>query len=221
MTDTKDYLIEIKVKNNYLLKKIKEQGYKSVAEFARAVGLHQTVLAKYVMLKQPAFDRNGRWRKSVEKMAEMLKCPPADLFPAQHLEKALKRSNASFEASIEEVAIFLTGGEDTARTALEHVTREESIREIMDSLETLTPREQQVLRLRFGMDHAEELSLQEVGNIYKLSGGRIRQIEAKALRKLMHPKTSKNLREAASSLGIVPRYSNDPVARHYVPEWKR
>jgi len=221
MTETKDYLIEIRVKNNHLLKKIKECGYKSVSEFSRAVGIHQTVLAKYVTLKQPAIDRNGRWRKSVEQMAEALKCLPADLFPPQHIEKALKRSSASFEADFEEVAIFLTGGEDTARTALEHVTQEESMREVLESFEFLTPKEQNILRLRFGMDSPEESTLQEVANIYGVNRERIRQIEARALRKLMHPKTSRNLREAAAGLGIVPRYSNEPVARHYVPEWKR
>ena len=221
MTETKDYLIEIRVKNNHLLKKIKEHGYKSVAEFARAVGVHQTALAKYVTLKQPAIDRNGRWRKSVEKMAEALNCAPADLFPLQHIEKALKRSSTSFEAGIEEVAVFLTGGEDTARTALEHVTREESMREVLESFEFLTPKEQHILRMRFGIDNPEESTLQEVADIYGVNRERIRQIEAVALRKLKHPKASRNLREAAAGLGIVPRYSNEPVARHYVPEWKR
>jgi len=221
MSETKDYLIEIKVKNNHLLKKIKEQGYKSVAEFARAIGIQQPVIARFVTLKQPAIDRNGRWRKSVELMAEALKCEPADLFPLQHIEKALKRSSASFEADINDVAAFLTGGEDTARTALEHVTQEESMREVSESFEFLTPKEQHVLRLRFGMDNPEESTLQEIANMYGLTRERIRCIEARALRKLKHPQISRNLREAAAGLGIVPRYSNEPVARHYVPEWKR
>jgi RNA polymerase sigma factor (sigma-70 family) len=220
-SDPKDYLIEIKIKNNHLLKKIMECGYKNVSEFARTADINQTVVAKYVTLKQPAIDRNGRWRKSVEKMAEALNCAPADLFPPQHIEKALKRNSASFEAGIEEVAVFLTGGEDTARTALEHVTQEESMREVAESFEFLTPKEQHVLRLRFGMDNPEESTLQEVAEIYGVTRESIRHIEARALRKLKHPKASRNLREAAAGLGIVPRYSNEPVARHYVPEWKR
>jgi RNA polymerase sigma factor (sigma-70 family) len=220
MTETKDYLIEIRVKNNHLLKKIKEHGYKSVAEFARAAGIHQTDMSKYVTLKSPAIDRWGKWRKSVEKMAEVLKCLPADLFPAQHIDKALKRSSASFEAGIEEVAVFLTGGEDTARTALEHITREEALNCVSKSLTELEPREERVLRLRFGID-CHERTLDEAGRMLGMTGSRVRQIEAKALRKLKHPKISKDVREAAAGLGVVPRYSNEPVARHYVPEWKK
>jgi RNA polymerase sigma factor (sigma-70 family) len=221
MTETKDYLIEIRVKNNHLLKKIKACGYKSVVEFSRAAGIHYTILGRYVRLEEPAINRWGKWRKSVEKMAEALRCFPEDLFPPQHVAKALAKSKATFEASVDEVAVFLTGGEDTARTALEHVTQEESLREVADAFDVLTPREKHILRLRFGMDNPEEATFQEIANVYGVNKERIRQIEAKAFRKLKHPKISKDLREAASGLGVVPRYSNKPVPRHYVPEWKR
>jgi RNA polymerase sigma factor (sigma-70 family) len=220
MTETKDYLIEIRVKNNHLLKKIKACGYDSVAEFARAVGVTPGAVGKYVLLKEPAVDRWGKWRASVEKMAEALKCLPEDLFPPQHIDKALKTSKATVEAGIEEVAVFLTGGEDTARTALEHITREEALDCISESLTNLTPREERVLRLRFGIGYPER-TLNEAGEMLNMTGSRVRQIEAKALRKLRHPKHSNDLREAASSLGIVKRYSNYPIPRRYVPEWKR
>ena len=220
MTDTKDYLIEIRVKNNHLLKKISAAGYESVAEFARAVNITPGIVGKYVKLKSPAIDRWGKWHKSVEKMAELLKCLPEDLFPPQHIDKALKTSKATIEAGIEEVAVFLTGGEDTARTALEHITREEALNCVSKSLTELEPREERVLRLRFGID-CHERTLDEAGRMLGMTGSRVRQIEAKALRKLKHPKISKDVREAAAGLGIVPRYSNEPVARHYVPEWKR
>jgi RNA polymerase sigma factor (sigma-70 family) len=220
MTDTKDYLIEIRVKNNHLLKKISAAGYGSVAEFARAVNLTPGIVGNYVTLKSPAVDRWGKWRKSVERMAELLKCLPEDLFPPQHIDKALKTSKATIEAGIEEVAVFLTGGEDTARTALEHITREEALNCVSKSLTELEPREERVLRLRFGID-CHERTLDEAGRMLGMTGSRVRQIEARALRKLKHPQISKDVREAAAGLGIVPRYSNEPVARHYVPEWKK
>ena len=59
-------------------------------------------------------------------------------------------------------------------------------------LESLTPREQQVLRLRFGLDDGRTRTLEEVGQVFGVTRERIRQIEAKALRKLRHPSRSKS-----------------------------
>lgn len=62
-------------------------------------------------------------------------------------------------------------------------------------LDTLTDREQKVLRLRFGMDDGRGRTLEEVGREFEVTRERIRQIEAKALRKLRHPSRSKKLRD--------------------------
>ena len=62
-------------------------------------------------------------------------------------------------------------------------------------LDTLTERERQVLRLRFGLDDGRQRTLEEVGQQFKVTRERIRQIEAKALRKLRYPNRSKRLRD--------------------------
>lgn len=67
----------------------------------------------------------------------------------------------------------------------------EKVREI---LKTLTPREEKVLKMRFGIDVASEHTLEEVGKDFSVTRERIRQIEVKALRKLRHPSRSKKLR---------------------------
>ena len=67
--------------------------------------------------------------------------------------------------------------------------------EISDVLLTLTEREEQVLRLRFGLEDGTPRTLEEVGNIFGVTRERIRQIEAKALRKLRHPSRSKKLKD--------------------------
>ena len=70
------------------------------------------------------------------------------------------------------------------------------LREQLSSvLESLTPREQQVLRLRFGLDDGRTRTLEEVGQVFGVTRERIRQIEAKALRKLRHPSRSKKLKD--------------------------
>ena len=66
--------------------------------------------------------------------------------------------------------------------------------QINEVLKTLTPREEEVLRLRFGLDDGRARTLEEVGEKFDITRERIRQIEAKALRKLRHPSRSKKLR---------------------------
>ncbi|MBE5795036.1 MAG: RNA polymerase sigma factor RpoD [Clostridiales bacterium] len=67
--------------------------------------------------------------------------------------------------------------------------------QLLDVLDTLTPREEKVLRLRFGLDDGHQRTLEEVGRVFKVTRERIRQIEAKALRKLRHPSRSKKLKD--------------------------
>jgi RNA polymerase primary sigma factor len=67
--------------------------------------------------------------------------------------------------------------------------------EISTVLSTLTPREQRVLQLRFGLEDGRSRTLEEVGLEFSVTRERIRQIEAKALRKLRHPSRSRKLRD--------------------------
>ena len=66
-------------------------------------------------------------------------------------------------------------------------------KKINEVLETLTPREAEVLRLRFGMRDGSPKTLEEVGKEFNVTRERLRQIEAKALRKLRHPSRSKQI----------------------------
>ncbi len=67
--------------------------------------------------------------------------------------------------------------------------------QLIEVLETLTPREQKVLKLRFGLEDGRARTLEEVGKKFEVTRERIRQIEAKALRKLKHPSRSKKLKD--------------------------
>ncbi len=67
--------------------------------------------------------------------------------------------------------------------------------QLSDVLDTLTPREEKVLRLRFGLEDGRSRTLEEVGQVFSVTRERIRQIEAKALRKLRHPSRSKKLKD--------------------------
>jgi len=81
---------------------------------------------------------------------------------------------------------------------LEEVKRQE-LKEVMSTvLSSLTPREERVLRLRFGLNLNKDYTLEEVGKIINVNRERVRQIEAKALRKLKHPSRSNILKDFLS-----------------------
>jgi RNA polymerase primary sigma factor len=67
--------------------------------------------------------------------------------------------------------------------------------QLMEVLDTLTEREQKVLKLRFGLEDGRTRTLEEVGKQFDVTRERIRQIEAKALRKLRHPSRSRKLKD--------------------------
>ena len=77
----------------------------------------------------------------------------------------------------------------------EYATNEMLKDEISDVLLTLTEREEKVIRLRFGLEDGKSRTLEEVGQLFGVTRERIRQIEAKALRKLRHPSRSRKLRD--------------------------
>lgn len=76
--------------------------------------------------------------------------------------------------------------------AASHTLLKETLGDVLD---TLTPREEKVLRLRFGLEDGRSRTLEEVGKEFNVTRERIRQIEAKALRKLRHPSRSKKLKD--------------------------
>ncbi len=78
---------------------------------------------------------------------------------------------------------------------VEEATHNVLCRQIEEALRTLSEREEKVLRLRFGLDDGQARTLEEVGRQFHVTRERIRQIEAKALRKLKHPNRSRKLRD--------------------------
>ena len=85
--------------------------------------------------------------------------------------------------------------DDQTPSPTDAVTGSQLKEEINAVLNTLTPRERNVLELRYGLLDGEERTLEEVGKIFQVTRERVRQIEAKALRKLKHPSRSKQLKD--------------------------
>ncbi|MDT3843735.1 MAG: RNA polymerase sigma factor RpoD [Bacillota bacterium] len=85
--------------------------------------------------------------------------------------------------------------DDNVRVPQDEAEKQSLHEEIMEALDTLTDREQRVLRMRFGLDDGKQRTLEEVGQTFDVTRERIRQIEAKALRKLRHPSRSRKLKD--------------------------
>ncbi|HEY0825427.1 MAG TPA: RNA polymerase sigma factor RpoD [Ramlibacter sp.] len=91
--------------------------------------------------------------------------------------------------------------EDTGNTAPIEAAMQAGLRDVVkDILDSLTPREAKVLRMRFGLEMSTDHTLEEVGKQFDVTRERIRQIEAKALRKLKHPSRSDKLRSFIDTL---------------------
>lgn len=190
---TEEYRVEIKVKNNNILKRIEDAGYKTVKEFCDLndeLNGKQTSIYMVVNMKEsPLIASTGRFKEWVYFAAEILNCLPEDFFTDAQLHAVLESNKRTFQVDEYEMRAMLSNHPD--HMLLEDiVAREEKKKLTLDMLETLTPREAKVLKLRFGLDGNEPLTLRETGDVIDVSPQRLRQIEAKALRKLRHPSIS-------------------------------
>ena len=118
-----------------------------------------------------------------EKVREILKIAQEPV----SLETPIGEEDDSHLGDFIEDQEVLSPAEHTAQTLLK-----EQLEEVLD---TLTDREENVLRLRFGLDDGKVRTLEQVGKVFGVTRERIRQIEAKALRKLRHPSRSKQLKD--------------------------
>jgi len=125
-------------------------------------------------------------------------------FPVEKVRKVMRitREPISLETPIndEEDAYLLDLIEDkNAVTPHESALFDDLIEQVNRTLATLTPREEKVLRMRFGIGEKYDHTLEEVGQVFEVTRERVRQIEARALRKLKHHSRTKRLRPFADS----------------------
>jgi RNA polymerase primary sigma factor len=119
--------------------------------------------------------------------------------PILQVQKALSlvQDPISLDLPIGEEGDATLGDLVEARDAIDPLEASETAalkRAVAKALNELTPREQQILRMRFGIDESNAHTLEEVGKVFGVTRERIRQIEAKALDKLRHPQQSRKLR---------------------------
>ncbi|RLD70198.1 MAG: hypothetical protein DRI98_08595, partial [Bacteroidetes bacterium] len=175
-----DYRVNIKVKNNRILEAIEAAGYKTVGAFCSATGLHQTLVGCYVNFKKAPILQDGSWSSMALRLSDALLTTPDDLFSEAQKTLRLKTNQAEKEYSDVQMLDMIN---DTPEMLM---IKHDATEAVHDLLDCLTPREKEVMELRFGINHpkGEDHTLQYVADHFDVSQERIRQIEIKALRKL-------------------------------------
>ena len=148
---------------------------------------------KLIRTSRHLLQQNGR-EPTPEEIAEEMEIPVEKVLEIQKIAQ----DPVSLETPIGEeddshLGDFIQDDDSPSpQDAASYTMLREQLEEVM---KTLTPREAKVLRLRFGLDDGKARTLEEVGKQFNVTRERIRQIEAKALRKLRHPSRSKKLKE--------------------------
>jgi len=144
--------------------------------------------------------REPTWEEIAEEMEGPFETP-------EDRQKAVQRVTEIFRIAPEPLSLETPIGEEENSHLGDFIEDQDAVspadaastlvlREQLESvLDTLTERERDVLKLRFGLDDGYQRTLEEVGHIFKVTRERIRQIEAKALKKLKHPSRSRKLRD--------------------------
>ncbi|MFB0917934.1 MAG: RNA polymerase sigma factor RpoD [Clostridiaceae bacterium] len=169
---------------------------RAIADQARTIRIpvHMVeTINKLIRIERQLIQELGR-SPQPEEIAKMMEMPPDKV---REIMK-IAQEPVSLETPIGEEEDSHLGDfiEDDAAPAPAEAAAFTMLKEqLIHVLDTLTPREEKVLRLRFGLDDGRARTLEEVGKEFNVTRERIRQIEAKALRKLRHPSRSKKLKD--------------------------
>jgi len=199
--DVQAYRVKVTVRNNLLLTAIEDAGYKSAASFAKAIGYTAQEISSLVSLRKPPVNKDGTFSPLAKDVMEALGAAPHDLWTTEQLTMNLRRNSVDkvvttkFLLDASAMQSVLGGNVlqledatyDDIKTPEQIQTKKELVERVAKNLDSLSNREAHVLRMRFGIDGGPEHTLEEVADNLKVTRERVRQVEAKALRKLRQP----------------------------------
>ena len=177
---------------------------RAISDQARTIRLPVHLIEKLHKINRTIeeYEKTNNIRPTEEELANILN------EPVEKIIELLKNTETTTSFDVElynkdEKGVTLEDKLKSSELSPEdYYERNEISKAINFSLSKLTPREETVLRLRFGIDDKTPKTLEEVGAIFNVTRERIRQIEAKALRKLRHPTRCNNLKEFSKNYNI-------------------
>jgi len=172
MAPPPDYIVELRIRNGYMRKKMIANNYYSNAELSRASGVSQSLVGRYMNLKEAPVKKSGEWSAGVEKIALALLCSPEDLFPPQHLEEPLKKNKAELEMNLDQaLAISNASPEDL-------MIAQESRDRVQQAINSLNPRTAEAIQEYF----FEDMTYDQISENLRVSGNRVHQIVKHGIR---------------------------------------
>jgi RNA polymerase sigma factor (sigma-70 family) len=197
MSDNIDLLVQSRFKNLILWEAMDGRTATLCAELC---GVNLASYNSLLNLRYSPFGRNDvlserTYTKTANKIAIFFKLPPEILFPetlyALRLPQLIERRYASAEifplfAANQMPSLLGNPEEDVAKGEISFAIRE--------ACRTLKPREERILKLRFGLEDGQEHTLRDISQVLNITPERVRMIEARALRNLRHPSRSKGLK---------------------------
>ena len=187
----KDYRIKITVRNDRILSKI-ESEYASVRNFCMAMNLEYQRITDLIRGTSP-INAKGEIRELVKKLMEALGCSIDELFTEKQLKGFV--SHNKFETKVDEKDLMKIKQDIKP---LELGMMEQDVTKVLNKIfhKFLTPREERVIRMRFGIGTWSDSTLEEVGLQFQVTLERIRHIEQNAMKKLSSPEVIDELRNA-------------------------
>lgn len=187
----KEYRVKVTVRNNLLLSAIEKAGYKTQADFAKYSGIRASDVNSLVALRKCPINHHGEFSDIAKAIMEALGASPSDLWTTEQLSMRLKRNCADRQLTTFELQSAL-GLDPIDRLEFKNPDDElfekEKTQIISDTLDTLTSSEKRILQMRYGLKNNDENTFKKIANLLNISQERVRQIEAKALRKMRGPK---------------------------------
>lgn len=173
----KEYNIQVKVRNNLLLSKMRSFGYENAADLSKATGVKQQVIGGYLNLTDiPTRKRDGEFKDSALALCEHFKCFPKDIFPENHIYSTLDCNKAETEVSFEEIGTMLSYDMQGLEIGIDNANVIEKL--LLES--DLRPREKKVIEATFYEGKTLDGTAGEMG----ITRERVRQIQQRALRRI-------------------------------------
>ncbi len=187
-----DYRVKISVSNARIRRAVEAAGYRSVLQMCKLNGLQITPTFNLVNMKQSPLTKNGKWRKTVLDLADTLNVLPDDLFNERQKVLTLGKNTSSRDVTESEMLAIAEQYvqddrlEDLQDNSAVREIAEEQVTKLLNSeiLDVLSPRQREVLEMRFGFDGSPGRTLEEIGLKLGVHRERVRQIEGKALRRI-------------------------------------
>ena len=158
------------------------------------VHLHQRI--NFIKRKKQELSNELQREPSLDELAEVCDMEPDKILEILKRDKNVVSLDTPIKEDEDSSLVEFIPSDANLDDVVIHEVEQKNLREKIDELLTgLNDQEQKVLRMRFGLDDDDPKTLEEIGKVFGVTRERIRQIEAKALRKLRHPSRSKKLKD--------------------------